>query len=662
MADRAEPQALPYGSWPTPVTSEVVVAQAVGLSEVRVDGGDVVWSESRPAEGGRTALVRLGADGSRSELLEPGQNARTAVHEYGGGAWWLRAGVVWFASWEDQRLYRRDPQTGRTEPLTPEPATPRGERYADGDLSPDGGTIVCVREHHPPDGRGAVDVVNQVVRLAADRPSTPEVLVTGPDFVSSPRFSPGGDRLCWVEWDHPNMPWDGTRLMVRDLDSGGGELVAGGPGESVCEPQWQPDGSLTFISDRTGWWNLYSWSAERGTVEPLVELEGEIALPQWVLGTSRYAALPDGRIVFACCRDGIDSLMVRLPGGELATLPLPFSLVHSVRAAGASGFIVVAGTPTEEASVTRVELGTGSAVDAIDSLRPARSLAELGVGVDLISTPESVSFPSSGGRTAHGLLYRPTNPGFTGPAGELPPLLVGVHGGPTAAAGPELDLETQYWTSRGFTVLLVNYGGSTGYGRAYRDLLRGAWGIVDVEDTIAAARWLAEEQWVDRARMTVAGGSAGGFTTLAALARRDTPFAAGADYFGVADLEALATDTHKFESRYLDGLIGPYPRERERYRERSPIEHVDEFTRPLLVLQGLEDEIVPPNQATMIVDALKAKGVPVAYVAFEGEQHGFRREANIRRALDSELSFYSQVLGFELPDAEGIEPVALIRG
>jgi dipeptidyl aminopeptidase/acylaminoacyl peptidase len=651
---------VPYGSWPTPVTSAVVVAEAVGLSELRVDGEDVIWSETRPAEGGRTALVRLCADGSREELLEPAQNARSAVHEYGGAAWWARNRVVWFCSWRNQRLYRRDPETGVAEPLTPEPETARGDRYADGDVSPDGLTIACVHEHHPPHGRGATDVVNEIVRLDADAPSTPQVLVHGPDFVSSPRWSPDGRRLCWVEWDHPNMPWDGTRLLVRDLETGEDALVAGGPEESVSEPRWRDDGTLAFISDRTAWWSLYSWSPGEGVV-PLIEIDAEIGVPQWAFGTARYGFLADGRVVFAYTRDGIDRLAVRLPDGAVSDLDVPFSFVRAVRAAPGADVVVIGATPSAEASVTRLHLGDGPARVATETLRPARDLDELGVRAELISTPEPIEFPSAAGRTSHALLFRPTNPSIAAPEGELPPLYVAVHGGPTSAARPALDLEIQYWTSRGFMVVEVNYGGSSGYGRAYRDLLRGAWGVVDVEDCIAAARWLADRGLVDPGRICIAGGSAGGFTTLAALARDETPFAAGADYFGVADLEALATDTHKFESRYLDRLVGPYPEAREVYRERSPIDHVDEFSRPLIVLQGLEDEIVPPNQATMIVEALKRKRVPVAYVAFEGEQHGFRQEESVRRALDSELSFYSQVMGFELPEDEGIEPVEVER-
>lgn len=649
---------LPCGSWPTPITSEVIVASAVQLSEVRADDGNVVWSEGRPAEGGRTQLVRRSVDASVVELLSAGQNARTAVHEYGGAAWWMGGGVVWFADWENQRLYRIDPRTGAAIALTPEPAAPRGDRYADGDLSPDRLWIACIREHHPPDGRGAEDVRNEIVRLAAHEPSTPEVLVTGTDFVASPRWSPDGRSLCWLQWDHPNMPWDSTTLCVRDLTTGH-ETHLASRGESVSEPVWQADGSLTFIGDRTGWWNLYRWSPNNGAVEPLVELSAEIGLPAWVLGLSRYALLRDGRVVFARTQQGYDRLAVRLPNGVIADLDLPFSAFSSLHVAGDHSIVLVVGAATAERSVARLTLADGSAIESLDVLRAPRDLAGVGVTAGDVSIPKPIEFPSGRGGEAHALFYPPTNSRCAAPPGELPPLLVEIHGGPTAAAVAELQLSIQYWTSRGFAVVDVNYAGSTGFGREYRELLRGEWGVADVADCIAAARWLSEQGRVDPGRLCIRGGSAGGFTTLAALAREGTPFAAGADYFGVADLEALARDTHKFESRYLDRLIAPYPKDREVYVQRSPLTHVHALARPLIVLQGLEDEVVPPSQSEMIVDALRVKGVPVAYLAFEGEQHGFRRAENIRRALDSELSFYSQVFGFELPTDEEIAPVAI---
>ncbi len=619
----------------------------------------MIWAESRPAEGGRTQLVRRRANGIRTDLLPEEQSARTAVHEYGGGAWWSREGVVWFAAWDDQRLYRLDVQAGSATPITPSPQTPRGDRYADGDVSPNGRWIACVREHHPPGARGAADVRNELVKLAAHEESIPEVLVTGPDFVAGPRWSPAGDRLCWIEWDHPHMPWDATRLVVRDLARGEDTVVAGGAAEACQGASWQADGSLVFISDLTGWWNLYRYSPADGTVTPLVEIAADVGEPPWILGESRYAVLPDGRIVFARWRDGVDGLAVRLLDGTVSDIALGFSSVSCVRAAGGSSVVLIAGAPTAEPSVLRLGLGDADEVSSRVTLCPARNLADLGVDAAYVSAPEPVAFPSERGRTAYGLFYAPANPACAAPGGDLPPLLVFIHGGPTATAYPALRLEVQYWTSRGFAVIDVNYAGSSGYGRAYRDALRGEWGVADVEDCMAAARWLAQQRRVDPARLCIRGRSAGGYTTLAALARTDTPFGAGADHYGLADLEVIARETHKFESRYLDSLIAPYPEGRDVYRERSPIHHVDDFARPLIVIQGLEDEVVPPNQSEMIVEALRAKGVPVAYLPFEGEQHGLRRAENIRRALDAELSFYAQVFGFELPADEGIEPVPI---
>ncbi|MFE3543825.1 S9 family peptidase [Nocardia sp. NPDC059177] len=655
---------LPFGSWPTSTTSESVVSAAVRLGEVRVDGTDVYWSEGRPAEGGRTQIVRRAADGTRTDLLPAGMDARTAVHEYGGAAWWVRDGVLFFANWADQRLYRLE-AGGEPVALTPESATPRGDRYADGVVAPGGATVVAIREHHPVGGHGATEVRNEIVRLAADRPSLPEVLVSGPDFVAAPRLSPDGTLLAVITWDHPSMPWDDTVLRVRELATGTDTVVAGGPGESVQEPRWQDDGTLLFLSDRNGWWNLYRWSPG-GAVEAVIEIDAEIGVPAWQLGSARYVVLEAHGIVFARWRDGYDGLALRRPDGSVTDLDLPFSAIAAVERADDDAVVVVAGAPTAELGIYRIGFG-GTEID-LDTLRTPR---DLGLGAADISVPEPISFPSvdrdGAARTAHALYYPPASASHRAPAGELPPLLVMIHGGPTSHALPVLAPSTQYWTSRGFAVVDVNYGGSTGYGRAYRELLRDAWGVVDVADCLAAARWLAGNGRVDPHRLAIRGGSAGGYTTLAALARADTPFAAGADHFGVADLEALAAETHKFESRYLDGLIGEYPAQRARYRERSPIHQVDRFRSPLIVLQGSEDAVVPPNQSQMIVDALREREIPVAFLLFEGEQHGFRRAENIRKALDSELSFYGQVFGFDLPAAEGIESVtvehlATVRG
>jgi dipeptidyl aminopeptidase/acylaminoacyl peptidase len=670
-----------YGSWPTPITSELVVRAAAGLGAVSLDGETVTWSEQRPEEGGRTQLVQRIGDGPAVDLLPAGFNARTAVHEYGGGAWWTGGRSVWFANWDDQRLHRL---TGRAMPTprTAEPEAPRGDRWADGQLDAEGRWMLVVREHHPPSG-GPADVVNEIVVLDVSGELASRVLVTGPDFVSDPRYSPDGRRMCWLQWSHPDMPWDGTELCIAELRStevgpalahpavvaGRPDLAPGGhgDGESVSQPRWAADGSLWFVSDRTGWWNLYRWvpapapaggaagaPSTGGQVEPMVQIDAEIGVPQWVFGQSRYAFLGDGRVVFAYQRDGLDHLAVRSPDGTTADVDLHYTSVASVQAGG-DRVVFVGASATAEPAVVSVRIDTAGTAGDPEILRPPR---DLGIEPAWFSVPEPVAFPTSGGRTAHALFYPPTNPDVAPPPVEVPPLLVLIHGGPTSAARPMLQLGTQYWTSRGFAVVDVNYGGSTGYGRDYRNQLRDSWGVVDLDDCEAAARWLGEQARVDPGRLCIRGGSAGGYTTLAALAFRDT-FAAGASHFGVADLEALATETHKFESRYLDGLIGPYPERRDLYVARSPIHHVDGFDRPLIVLQGLEDEVVPPNQAEMIVDALRAKGVPVAYVTFEGEQHGFRQAANIRRALDAELSFYAQVFGFALPPDEGIEPITV---
>ncbi|MDQ2648036.1 MAG: prolyl oligopeptidase family serine peptidase [Actinomycetota bacterium] len=643
----ADPTVLPFGSWPTPITSELVVRSASQPGSVELDGDLLWWSESRPDEGGRSAVLVRHPGGEVTEVLPAPWNARTAVHEYGGGAWWARDGVLWFTDWATQRLHRVEPG-GEPVALSPEPAVPRGLRHADGRIDPSGRWILCVQEEHHADGSEAT---NRIVRLAAHEPSVPEVVVEGPDFVADPRWRPDGDAFCWLEWDHPNMPWDATRLVVEE--GGRRTVVAGGDGGvSVVQPTWADDGSLWFSADHTGFWSLYRWTPDGG-VEPMVELGADIGRPQWVFGQTAFAFLDAGRTLFVHGGDGLDHLAIRAVDGSVHPLDVGATVIEGLQANGSTAVFLRASATTElHVAAVRIE---GLEVAGLDVVVPPR---DLGLDPGWYSSPEGLDFPTTGGATAHALLYRPTNPEVAGPDDERPPLLVLIHGGPTSAARPMLRLATQYWTSRGFAVVDVNYRGSTGYGRAFRDLLQGQWGIADVEDCVAVVRHLVAEGIVDEARCCIRGGSAGGFTTLASLAFHDV-FAAGASHYGVADLAVLAQETHKFESRYLDGLVGPWPEAEATYTARSPIHHVDGIRRPLAVFQGLEDPIVPPNQAELIVDAVRANGVPVAYVTFEGEQHGFRQAANIRASLDGELSFYAQVLGFTLPPDEGIEPIAI---
>ena len=637
-----EPRIAPYGSWKSPITSDLIVAKSIGLSEVTFDGDDVYWLEMRPSEGGRYVVVRRSPDGQTADVTPPGFNARTRVHEYGGGAYVADEGVVFFSNFADQPLYRQRPGE------EPRPITPDADlRYADGTVARARNRLICVREDHT----GEAEAVNTICAVDLDNRAEQAVLVSGSDFYASPRLSPDGARLAWVAWDHPNMPWDETTLWVADVNDDGslGEphRIAGGDGESVVQPEWSPDGTLYFASDRTDWWNLYR--CRDGAVEAVHEMAAEFAVPHWVFGRPMFAFAGPGRLIAAFTQKGLWRLAcIDTESGEFNTLDVPYSDISHVRADGAHVFFR-GGSPTEHASIVRLDLAAGGC----DVLRRSVSAA---VDPGYLSTPEPIEFPTENGQTAHAFFYPPKNRDYAAPPDERPPLIVGIHGGPTSASSSTLAFRTQFWTSRGFAVVDVNYGGSTGYGRAYRERLNGNWGIVDVDDCVNAARWLAGRGLVDAGRLCIHGGSAGGYTTLAALAFRDV-FKAGASYYGVSDAEALATETHKFESRYLDGLIGPYPERRDLYEERSPIHHTAGLSCPLILFQGLDDKIVPPNQAEAMFDALKAKGVPVAYVPFEGEQHGFRKAENIKRTVDGELYFYSRVFGFEL--AEPVEPVVI---
>ena len=640
-------QTAPYGTWCSPITPEMVTEAGIRLGEIKTDGSDVYWLEGRPAEGGRNVIVRsAGPNGEPGpvDVTPEGYNVRNRVHEYGGAAYEVKNGVVYFSNFADQRIYRL--KIGeQPNPVTADPDIPAGDRFADGRFTPDGGFLVCVRERHV-EGREAV---NEVVAVQVDS-GDQTVLASEHDFYSFPRLSPDGTRLAYTAWDHPNMPWDEAELWVAALSPDGASSeavqVAGGSGESIFQPEWSPDGKLHFVSDRTGWWNLYA--LEEDTAESVFPGNTESGEPQWVFGQSTYAFLPDGSIALIVGGEAGRRLMIIDRDRRAREIELPYTSIGSISASG-NDVLITAASPAEPTTIVRVDTDTG-AVEVV------RKSSEIESDAGLISRPESVTFPTGDGDEAHAYYYPPTNPGFKAPASEMPPVIVLSHGGPTSAASASFSLDIQFWTSRGFAVTDVNYRGSTGYGRAYRDALKGQWGVVDTEDCINAARHLVDKGLADGRRAIIKGGSAGGYTTLCALVFHDY-FAAGASYYGVADAETLATDTHKFESRYLDGLIGPYPEARDLYRQRSPIDYVDQLSCPVIIFQGLEDEIVPPSQAEAMVEALKAKGVPYAYLPFPGEQHGFRIAANIRRTLEAELYFYGKIFGFE-PAGE-VEPVAI---
>ena len=644
------PVTAPYGSWKSPITTALIVSGAVGLGQVALEDDNVYWVEMRPSEGGRMVIARRNADGTTTDVTPPPYSARTRVHEYGGGAFLVADGTVYFSNFSDQRMYRRNPG-GEPQAITPDAPL----RYADGVLDRVRGRIICVREDHTGEG----EPVNTIVAVDAEGRSPQVTLFSGSDFCAAPRLSPDGRSLAWLAWNHPNMPWDGTTLLAAEIDRDGNlgeaQTVAGGPSassgweESVLQPLWSPGGELHFVSDRNGWWNLYRWRS--GSVQPVLEMQAEFARPQWVFDPAAYGFLDDGRIACSYVERGVWHIgIIDAEAGTLTPLDLPYSEMGrgELRTSGQS-VVFIAGAPDRPMSLLSLDVASGT----VETLQQAH---ELEVEPAYISPPEPVEFETTGGMTAHALYYPPRNPDYVAPEGERPPLLVKSHGGPTAAASTALDLGIQFWTSRGFGVVDVNYGGSTGYGTEYRRRLNGAWGITDVDDCVNAARFLAGRSDADPERLAIDGASAGGYTTLAALTFHDV-FKAGTSLYGVSDLEALARETHKFESRYLDSLVGPYPERQDLYAERSPINHTHLLSCPLLLLQGLEDEIVPPNQAEMMFEAVKSKGLPTAYVPFEGEQHGFRRSENMERALETELYFYSRVFGFEL--ADNVEPVEI---
>ena len=636
------PTTAPYGSWQSPITTDLIVSGAIGLGQIALDDEDIYWAELRPSEGGRMLVVKHTPDGETTDITPAPFSARTRVHEYGGGAYLVHEGVVYFSNYADQRMYRQD-QGGDPQPITPE----TDMRYADGCFDSARDRIICVRENHTSEG----EPVNAIVAVDALGQGEQQVLSQGSDFCSNPRISPDGSTLAWLTWDHPNMPWDGTFLLVASFNDRGqlGEpqVVAGGRAESIFQPEWSPDGVLHFVSDSSGWWNLWRW--EDGQARQLTSRNAEFGKPQWELGSRTYSFASEELIACSYNEGGVWKIaMLQIESGMLLAVYTPFTeMGRGDIQAGGGKIVFIGGAPTLPVSLVLFDL-------ASSKWQELRKSSDLDIDPGYISAAQPVEFPTEDGKTAHAFYYPPKNLDFQGPAGEKPPLLVKSHGGPTGAASSALGLATQFWTSRGIGVLDVNYGGSTGYGREYRERLNGKWGIVDVDDCCNAALHLVSQGEADGDRLAIDGGSAGGYTTLAALTFKEV-FKAGASLYGVSDLEALAKKTHKFESRYLDGLVGPYPENQDLYKQRSPINHTDRLSCPLILFQGLEDQIVPPSQAEMMFDAVLAQGLPTAYIPFEGEQHGFRRAENIKRVLEAELYFYSRVFGFELADS--VEPV-----
>ena len=631
------PQVAPYGSWKSPVTTQLIANTTIGLGRIVLDGTDSYWAELRPSEQGREVIVKRGPDGRNIDVTPDQFGVGSTVHEYGARGYTVADGVMYFSNFDDQRLYRHRPG-GK-----PIPITPTGDlRYAAMLVDRTRNRIICVREDHTTGG----EPVNTIVGIDIDGRKEVTVLDSGNDFYTSPRLSPDGSTLAWLAWNHPDMPWDGTTLWTAKFNDEGmlqePTFVAGGVPQAIAQPEWSADGTLYFVSDISNWWNLYRW--REGQVEPVLQMEADFAKTYWWVGMSGFGFDSPTSIVCSFGRHGVWRLgRIDLESGRLETLNIPYSSMgHGDLKVTAGRVVFEAGSPVRPMSVLELDL-------ASHELSVLQVSSTANIPSEFLSLPESIEYPTGNGTTAHAFYYPPTNPDYTAPPGEKPPLLVTCHGGPTGAATMDLDLSTQYWTSRGIAVLDVNYGGSTGYGRDYRERLMGEWGVVDVDDSTNGALYLAKRGDVDENRLMISGGSAGGFTALAAMTFRDV-FKAGASHFGVSDLEALLNDIHKFDTHSLHALVGPYPLYRKRYAERSPINFAEQLSCPVIFFQGLDDTIVPADQSKAMFEVVRDKGVPTAYLTFEGEQHGFQKSETIRRVLEAELYFYSRVFGFATAD------------
>jgi dipeptidyl aminopeptidase/acylaminoacyl peptidase len=631
----------PYGSWDSPITADLIAEGGLRLGEVRVDGSDIYWLEGRPEEAGRHVIVRQSPDGSTTDVNPTRFNARSAVHESGGASFAVRDGITCFTNWDDQRIY----SVGKGSvpvAITDEPDIEQGDRYADLVLSNDSNWVLCVRERHFEDR----EADNELVVVKTDGSGDVRVLATGRDFYSSLRQNHSGDRVCWLSWDHPDMPWDGCELWEAEFDSASGsiskeKMVAGGKFTSIVQPEWAPEGSLVFITDESGWWNLAK--LEDSTVSPVLSEESDHGGPAWQFGFKTYAftsgSTGDTRIILKDSDNGNGRFrQIGLDGKIRSEASVPHTSIADVTVLGGNDVVYVGSSPSSAAEVVRASL-----VDGITET--LKTSSDLDLDPSYLSVPAEITFPTTEDGEAHAFYYSPTNPSFESDGSEKPPLLVISHGGPTSATSSSMNLSTQFWTSRGFAVVDVNYRGSVGHGRAFRDALKGKWGVYDTDDCIAAADYLVSKGLVDTDRVAIKGSSAGGYTTINALTFHDR-FAVGATYYGIADLSVFIDDTHKYESRYLDGLIGPYPEASQLYHDRSAINFTDQLSCPMLILQGFEDKIVPPSQAQMMADALRKKGIPFSLMMFDGEQHGFRLSKTIIASLEGELYFYGRVLGF----------------
>ncbi len=632
----------PYGTWRSPVTARMAAGAARAILEVETDSGAVYVVEQRPDEAGRSQIVRLRPDGTPFDLLPEGFSARSRVHEYGGGAVLAAAGAIWFVEDRGQSVFV-DQANDAPRRLTPDDS----RRYADLILDRRRDRLIAVCENHEaraPNGEPAAELVG--ISLAT---GAVETLWRGSDFVASPRLTEDGDRLAWVAWDHPNMPWTSTALYAASLD-GPGRIVEAtrfASGHAIMQPRWSRDGALYYLSDEPGDWSLYRRLG--GATELVAHLDGEIGGPAWQFRQSAYDLVSPTRAVAALTRRGVDTLVtIDLRTGTARPVSTPFTAIRSVEADGRSA-VVLAAAPDRPFAVWRVDLDGGGFACLYRPETPEIAPA-------YVARPLPLSFPTADGAEAHGFYYPPLNPAYAAPKGDRPPLIVTAHGGPTAVSKPVFAAWRAFWTTRGFAVMDVNYRGSSGYGAAYRRALDGRWGEADIDDVVSAARYCAESGLADPARMAVYGGSAGGFAVLASMAFHDV-FAAGVNLFGVSDLEALARETHKFEARYMDGLVGPLPDAVETYRARSPLHAAGRITKPLLTLQGLDDKVVPPAQSEAIVAAVKANGAAAAYLAFEGEGHGFRKAENQERALTATQYFLSKVFGLAMP--ENLEPIEI---